>query len=385
MDRRRFLYTTGAAAGLALAAQRTQAASPLKVAALIPLSGPAALFGPSTKGCCELAVEQINARGGVLGRKLELVVGDGGLAPAEATQTALKLWKGGRAEAFVGMHDSAVRGALVGLFKGQVPYFYTPVYEGGECAAGTYVNGETPTQQLQPVIPWLTNERKLKKWYLVGNDYIWGRNTNAEAKRYIAAAGAQVVGEEYFPFTIDNFDSSLARIRESGADAVLVSLVGGSSVSFNRAFASFGLAQKAVRLGTLIDENTLAGIGAQNAANLYSSAGYFASLATPQAKAFGEAYRRHLGAQAPLLNGLAESAYEGLMLFEALAKRAGKVDVGAFERVREGVAYDGPRGSMTLRARHVDQNIYLADVDAGGFRVVKSFERVPSGQSCKAA
>jgi len=309
--------------------------------------------------------------------------GDAGLPPAEASQAALKLWKGGGAQVVIGMHDSAVRGALVGLFKGQVPYFYTPVYEGGECAKGTYVNGETPAQQLAPVIPWIAAERKPKKWYMIGNDYIWGRNTNAAAKDYITKTGAQVVGDEYLPFTVDNFDSSLTRIKDSGADAVLVSLVGGASVTFNKAFASFGLADKALRLGTLIEENTLAGIGLGNAKNLYSSAGYFANIQTPAAKAFSEAYFKKFGAQAPALNGLAESVYEGFLMLEAIAAKAKSLDVAKMDAASEGASYNGPRGAVTMRSRHVEQDIYVADVDDKGFRVVKTFPRVASGQVCK--
>ena len=382
MDRRHFLQSATVATA-ASTLPRAFAASPLKVAVMITLSGPAGLFGPSSKACAELAAETINARGGILGRKLELLFGDAGLAPAEASQAALKLWKGSGAAAVIGMHDSAVRGALVGLFKGQVPYFYTPVYEGGECAKGTYMNGETPQQQLEPVIPWIAAERKPTKWYLIGNDYVWGRNTNATAKGYIAQTGAQVVGDEYLPFTVDNFDASLARIRDSGADAVLVSLVGGASVNFNKAFASFGLADKALRLGTLIEENTLAGIGLGNAKNLYSSAGYFANLDTPAAKAFAQAYAKRFGPQAPALSGLAESTYEGFLMLEAIARKAGSLDVAKMDAVSDGASYDGPRGMVTMRSRHVEQNIYVADVDAKGFRVIKSFPHVGSGQTCK--
>ncbi|MFO1220241.1 MAG: substrate-binding domain-containing protein [Burkholderiaceae bacterium] len=382
MDRRYFLNSTLAAAAMGVTA-RAFAADPLKVAVMIPLSGPAGLFGPSAKACAELAAEQINGRGGVLGRKIELMFGDAGLAPAEASQAALKLWKGSGAHAVIGMHDSAVRGALVGLFKAQVPYFYTPVYEGGECSKGTYVNGETPQQQLEPVIPWIAAERKPKKWFMIGNDYIWGRNTNAAAKGYIEKTGAQVVGDEYHPFTVDNFDASLAKIRDSGADAVLVSLVGGASVNFNKAFASFGLSDKALRLGTLIEENTLAGIGVANAKNLYSSAGYFANITTPAAKAFSDAYTKRFGAQAPTLNGLAESTYEGFLMLEAVAKKAGAISVAKMDAACEGANYSGPRGAVTMKARHVQQDVYVADVDANGFRVVKSFSRVGSGQTCK--
>ncbi|MDN8616614.1 substrate-binding domain-containing protein [Variovorax ginsengisoli] len=381
MDRRTFLHGAAAAAALGSAGVRAQSA--LNVAVMLPLSGPAGLFGPSAKACAELAVQTLNAKGGVLGRNINLLVGDAGLPPAEASQAALKLWKGSGAQVVIGMHDSAVRGALVGLFKGQVPYFYTPVYEGGECAKGTYVNGETPAQQLAPVIPWLASERKPKKWYMIGNDYIWGRNTNAAAKGYITQTGAQVVGDEYLPFTVDNFDSSLARIRDSGADAVLVSLVGGASVGFNKAFASFGLADKAIRLGTLIEENTLAGIGVANARNLYSSAGYFANIQTPAAKAFSDAYFKQFGAQAPALNGLAESVYEGFLMLNAIAAKAKSLEVAKMDPASEGASYNGPRGAVTMHARHVEQDIYLADVNDKGFRVVKTFPRIASGQTCK--
>jgi len=282
------------------------------------------------------------------------------------------------------MHDSAVRGALVGLFKCQVPYVYTPVYEGGECAAGTWVLGETPQQQLELVVPWLAKERSLKRWYLIGNDYNWPRDTNAHAKKYIAASGGSVAGEEYLPFTVDNFDASLAKIRQSQADAVLITLVGGASVGFSRAFASFGLADKVVRLGTLIEENTVAGIGAQNTANLYSSAGYFANIDTPAAKDFAARYARKFGAQAPALNALAQSCFDGLLLLEAMAAKAKGLQVPALEKVAEGLRYKGPRGEATLQARHTRKDIFLARADGATLKVVKTFPGVGAGQTCKA-
>jgi urea transport system substrate-binding protein len=384
MNRRNFVSIIASLAGsYALTARSAFAADTMKIAVMIPLSGPASLFGASSKACAELAVEQINARGGILKRKIEIVIGDAGLPPAEAAQTALKLWKGEHAQAFIGMHDSAVRGALTGLFKGQVPYFYTPVYEGGDCTVGTFINGETPSQQLEPVIPWLASDRKLKKWYLIGNDYIWGRNTSEAAKGYIGKAGGQIVGEEFVPFTVDNFDSSLARIRDSGADAVVVSLVGGSSVTFNKAFAGFGLSDKVVRIGSLIEENTLAGIGIENAKNLFSSLGYFSSLTTPGATAFLQAYTKRFGDKAPMLNGLAESVFEGFLMLEAIATKAGDLSVAKMQPASEGATYKGPRGTVTMRARHVDQDIYVADVTPNGFRIVKTFAHVPSGQTCK--
>ncbi len=358
------------------------AAGPVKVGVMIPMSGPAGLFGPSAKNCAELAVAEINARGGLAGSPIEMIVSDAGVPPAEASQAALKLWKGQKVQAFIGMHDSAVRGALVGVFKGQVPYIYTSTYEGGECSAGTQVLAETPAQQLEPVIPWISKERKLKKWYLIGNDYNWPRDTNAMAKKYIAAAGGSIVGEEYLPFTTDNFDASLAKIKATGAEAVLITLVGGASVGFNRAFASFGLSDTVTRLGTLIEENTLAGIGAQNAANLYSSSGYFAAIDTPAAIDFAKRYTARFGAQAPPLNALAQSVYDGFLLLEAMANKARSMDPQKLEAAAKGVSFSSPRGQTTMQDRHGKKDIYLARADGSGFKVVQVFKQVGAGKNC---
>lgn len=386
MKRRDFIKTSlGVAVTTALAAKPLTyalAASPIKVGILIPQSGPAGLFGPSSQNCAQMAVDDINAAGGILGRPIEPIFADVGGPPADATQAALKLWKGEKAEAFIGMHDSAVRGALTNLFKGQVPYIYTPVYEGGECSPGTYVIGETPEQQLAPVIPWLASEKGASKWYLIGNDYNWPRDTNAAAKGFIEASGGTVVGEEYLPFTADNFDSNLAKIKDTGADAVLITLVGGASVGFNRAFASFGLADSAIRLGTLIEENTLAGIGAENSKGLYSSAGYFANIDTPAAKAFAEKYAAKFGADAAALNSLGESCYDGVLLLKALAERAKSLSAADMDAIADGTSYDGPRGTATMSDRHVAKDIYLAEANGASFHVVKTFPHVDPGKNC---
>ncbi|MEZ5872804.1 MAG: substrate-binding domain-containing protein [Nitratireductor sp.] len=371
-----------ASAAVALALGAVSAAADIKIGMLVPDSGPAGLFGPSTRNSATLAAARINASGGINGEKIELVFADVGVPPAEASQAALRLWKGEGVQAFVGMHDSAVREALIGRFDGQVPYVYTPVYEGKSCAAGLYVTGETPSQQLAPVIPYLAEQEGASKWYLIGHDYNWPRDTNALAKGYIAAAGGEVVGEEYVPFTVTEFDSSLQRIKESGADAVLITLVGGGSVGFNVSFSGFGLDKQAIRLGTLIEENTLAGIGADNANRLYSSAGYFASIKTDAAARFAADYAAKFGGDAPVLNNLGESAYEGLMLLAALANKAGSLDVAAMDAAAEGTTWSTPRGDNTLTGRHMAQTIYLANGSGGAFDIVTSFDSVASSEAC---
>ncbi|MGY6123810.1 substrate-binding domain-containing protein (plasmid) [Paraburkholderia strydomiana] len=353
---------------------------PLKLALMAPMSGPAAFFGQACKNCAAMAIEEINGRGGVLGRPLELLVGDAGAAPSESAQTALRLWKRDKAEVFIGSHDSAVRTALESLFRGQVPYFYTPMYEGGDCAKGTFFVGETPAQQLTPVIPWLTAQHQIKRWFLIGNDYIWPRKSNGVAKKAIQGASATVVGEEYVPFDVDNFDAALGKIRDSKADAVFITLVGGSAVTFNRSFASFGLSDKMIRFGTMIEENTLIGIGASNARDLYSASSFF-SAPTATSAQFLERYHKQFGASA-VLSSIGESTYEGIRMYDAMARKANSVSIGDLTKASDGASYNGPRGVVTMKSRNVTADIFLAKASGTRYDIVKTFSQLGSAETC---
>lgn len=374
---KKLLFSTaivGLMAGTALAEVR--------IGVLVPDSGPAGLFGPSSRQAAELAAEDINAAGGINGEPVQLIFADVGLPPAQAVQAVQRLWRSEGVQGFVGMHDSAVRAAIAAQLDGQVPYVYTAVYEGGECAPGTYVTGETPAQQLAPVIPWLAENEGASSWYLIGNDYNWPRDTNAAAQDIIAASGGSVVGEEYVPLGSSDFDASLGRIRASGADAVLVTLVGGDSVGFNIAYAAFGLDQQALRLGTLIEENTLAGIGPANTDRLFASMGYFASIDSDAARDFGARVSARFGADAAQPNGLGQSVYDGLMLMAALGNSAGSLDAAAVAEVANGTEFTSPRGVAVLDGNHVAQTVFLANGSSGAFEIAASFDTVPHGVSC---
>jgi ABC-type branched-subunit amino acid transport system substrate-binding protein len=219
-----------------------RAADEFKIGLFIALSGPASLFGPTQKACAELAAEQLNKAGGIIGKQIKLIPTDAGGPPAETAKSAVRLMLEEKVDLFIGSHDSATREALASTIKGKVPYIYTPVYEGGECAANIYCLGETPNQQARPSIGWLASERKAKNYYLIGDDYIWPRKTNAEAKTYIAEGGGKVIGEEYVPFGAPNkFEEVVTRIKSAKPDAVVITLVGADNVNFNRTFAGFGL------------------------------------------------------------------------------------------------------------------------------------------------
>jgi hypothetical protein len=146
--------------------------------------------------------------------------------------------------------------------------------------------------------------------------------------------------------------------------------VGEDAVLFNRAFAAAGLDARCRRLSTLIDENTLVGSGAESTRGICSAAAYFETLATAESLEFGWRYTRSFGPEAPTLNSIGESCYEGVLLLSALARRAGSLDVGKMTAAADSLAYGGPRGEVRLRDRHLDQRIYLAEADELQFDIV---------------
>ena len=228
------------------------AADEFKIGLFIALSGPASLFGPTQKASAELATEEINKAGGILGRQIRLIPTDAGGPPAESTKSAIRLMLDEKVDMLVGSHDSATREALVATIKGKVPYIYTPVYEGGECAFNTYVIADTPEQQIRPSVAFMMKDRGAKSVYLIGDDYVWPRKCNEQAKKYIADNGGKVVAEEYVPFGAPNkFEEIVTRIKSAKPDMVLITLVGADNVNFNRTFAGFGLDKDIARLSLL--------------------------------------------------------------------------------------------------------------------------------------
>lgn len=350
-----------------------RANDPLRVALLLPLSGPAGMWGPSCRTSALLAQSEINASGGLLGRELELVFQDAGGDPDDVAEATMSLVEEGDAAAVIGMHISAVRVALVRALGGRIPYVYTPVYEGGETAPGVFMTGETPSLQLRPAINWLERRRNARRWYLVGTDYVWPRVSHRAARRYVKASGGAIVGEELLAFGDDDFGPCLDRIRLAQPDAVLVSMVGGDCVAFNRAFAEAGFAPHILRLSMASEENTLLGIGAENAENMYYSAGYLSALRTPENLALLERYRAAFGENAPVLNTIGQSCYEGLRLFAAMVQRAGSFDAPSLSSACEGLVYTGPRGRVGVEKRHLRTAIYLAEADGLDFRIIERF------------
>lgn len=362
---------------------RAVASDSIRMGTFFSLSGPASLFGPGQTACNALAVDEINAAGGILGRQVEVVPGDGGASPAEAAKRVVRMLLQDEVELIVGSHDSAVRQAVVGALKGEVPYIYTPLYEGGECAFNTYVTADTPQQQIKPSLAALKEMFSARKVYLIGNDYVWPRQSNARAKEYIADLGGEVAGEEYAPLGPANrFEDAVTRIRGAEPDLVLITLVGADNVNFNRTFAGFGLDESIKRLSLLCEEVTLAGIGAENSTGLYSCMSYFTAVDTPENAEFKKRYADKLGPDAPPLSMLGADAYSGTNCAAALLNKAGSNRAEAVMGSAEGLTYRTATGVGVMENRHVAKDMYLAECRGTEFEIVKTFPQVQHGETC---
>ncbi|MFF1764816.1 substrate-binding domain-containing protein [Streptomyces sp. NPDC058249] len=348
--------------------------SVLRVALVFPMQGSAGIFGPTCELCAQLAVEEVNRAGGVLGKELRLLPVDGGAAPREVADHVQALVDLGVVQGVTGWHISSVRQALAPRIADRVPYVYTALYEGGEHTAGVFLTSETPRDQLRPAMALLAHERRVRHWFVVGNDYVWPRRTARAAHAYARDSGGSVRGEVYLPLGTHDFDAVLRRIERSATDGVIMLLVGSDAVRFNRAFAAAGLDACCLRLSTLMDENMLMASGPTATVDLYSTAGFFASLANQDTLDFHGRYAGRYGVEAPALGSLGESCYEGVLLLAALIGRARTLDVSAIEAAAETVSYEGPRGLLHLRDSHVRQRIYLARADGVDFDVVAELD-----------
>jgi ABC-type branched-subunit amino acid transport system substrate-binding protein len=331
------------------------------VGLLVPINGSAGIWGPSSIACAQLAQAEINAAGGLLDRKLRLRVIDSSDEALEVGHVTGELMRGGAIDAIVGMHTSQVRQRVLRDVARQIPYVYTPLYEGGERTPGVFALGETPGQQLRPAIEYLMERYRARRWMFIGNDYVWPRVSHRLAARYLSDRGGLLLGDRYLPFGVEDHSELLDDIRRLRPDAILLSLVGQDAVNFNRAFGRCGLSRDMFRLSCAIEENGLLAIGADNTDGLFVSSGYFASLDNDSNMAFKERYYNHFGQRAPTLNSLGQSTYEGMHFMAALARRAADDEAPLIGQLATPLPFRSVRGTRYLGNDQCLQPTYLAE------------------------
>ncbi|MBB4117368.1 branched-chain amino acid transport system substrate-binding protein [Rhizobium sp. BK226] len=359
------------------------AEDPIKIGVPVGLSGANSVVAPSVVQAAELAVEEINAKGGVLGRPLELEIADdaSGAAGAQKAFDSLVFQK--EVNVIISMETSAARNAgLPIVSKGEVPYIYTSFYEGKSCNANLFVDAWVPEQQVPPVVDNFISKQGAKKFFLIGSDYAFGRGMLTFAKGYIEKAGAQIVGEEYLPIDGSDWTAIISKVRSSGADAIITSTAGGApNVTLTKQLRSSGVTLPYGNLA--VDEGTAKSMGA-DAKDIFLSASYVTGIDSPENKAFLSAMDKKFGKELRTPNDLSVPQYEAIYLYKAAVEKAGSTDTADVLKALPDVSFTGPRGKISMnKQHHAPLTMYLGQVkDDGSVAVVDSFKDVDPGDQC---
>jgi ABC-type branched-subunit amino acid transport system substrate-binding protein len=334
---------------------------------VVPLQGPGGVFGPSCEAVSQLVAHDLNADGGVLGREVQIEVVDGGVEPELVARRIDQLVTAGAIHAVSGWHISSVRNALAPVVASRVPYAYPALYEGGERRRDIYCSGETPDRQIAPALRWLRDNAGVRRWFVVGDDYVWPRSSLAAVREYARALDLDIVGGRFVDMGRVEMSGIARAAVASGCDAVLMLLVGQDAVEFNRACAEIGAADSFVRFSPLMDESMLLASGQDGARGLFVAASFFRSMVGANSMDLVGNYHQMHGPQAPPLGGIAESCYEGPQLLSQLIHRAGRLtDIATSDPV----SYDSPRGTVHYQAEATVQPVHLAVANGYDFDVL---------------
>ena len=377
------LLRLGAMTTATLLAAHAQAADPLRIGVAVGLSGANSVVAPAAVQSSQLAVDELNAAGGILGRKVELEIVDdaSGAVGAQKAFDTLVFQK--KVAAIIAMENSAARNAALPVVsKGKVPYIYTSFYEGRSCNNWMYVNGWVPEQQVAPVVDYFLKSKNAKTFFLVGNDYAFGRGMLDFTRKYIEQKGGKVVGEEYLPIDGSDWTSVISKLRAAKPDALVSATAGGApNVSLAKQLKGAGLTLPYGNLA--IDEGTAKTMG-DVASGMYMSASYLTGIDIPENKKFLEAMKKKFGADLKTPNELSEPQYEAFFLYKAAAEKAGSVDATKVVKALGEVSFTGPRGAVSMnKSRHTPLSMRLGQVQAdGSIKILETFASVDPGAQC---
>jgi urea transport system substrate-binding protein len=358
IGRRQLLHKTAlaavaAGAGPLIITSKTRAAAPpIKVGILHSLTGTIALAEASVVDAEKLAIEQINAKGGVMGRMIEPIVEDGASDWPTFAEKTKKLMLSDKVAAIFGCYTSASRKAVLPVIEQTKGLLYYPTYyEGLEESPNIMYTAQEATQSVVAACEWLL-KNKGKKVYLIGSDYIWPRTTNKIAAPTIKKLGGEVVGEDYYPLGHTSFTTAINKIKLAKPDIVLSTIVGGSNVAFYKQLNSAGITSKKLTLLALaVSEEELAGIGPENAVGFLSCMGYFQSLKNPANEAFVKAFKAKYGAKRVLGDTL-ECGYTSVYLWKLAVEKAGSFDVPAVVAASSELSFDAPEGTIKFHKKN---------------------------------
>ncbi|MDS9468982.1 urea ABC transporter substrate-binding protein [Paracoccus sp. MBLB3053] len=330
--------------------------SDVTVGILHSVTGTMAISETGSVQAEKLAIEQINAQGGVLGRKIKFVQEDGASDWPTFAEKARKLLVDDKVASVMGCWTSASRKAVLPVFEQYNGMLYYPTfYEGLEESPNVIYTGQEATQQIIAGIDWVTQNKGAKTFYLLGSDYIWPRTSNKIARKHIEKLGLEVVGEEYYPLGHTQFNSVINKMKLKKPDVIYAIVVGGSNVAFYKQLKAAGIdmtKEKPLLLTISVTEDEIRGIGGENIDGAYACMKYFQSLDNPNNIEFVKAFKAAYG-EDMVIGDVTQAAYLGPWLWKAAVEKAGSFDIDKIKEASPGIELTtAPEGYVKVHENH---------------------------------
>jgi len=347
---------------------QVQAAETVKVGIIHSLTGTMAMSEASVVDAEKLAIDEINASGGVLGKTIEPIVEDGASDWPTFAEKARKLLENDQGVATFGAYTSASRKAVLPVFERNKGLLYYPTfYEGLEKSPAIIYTGAEASQQTLAAVSWLM-ANKGKSVYLVGSDYIWPRTTNKLARASVTKQGGSIVGEDYLPLGNIEFSSVINKIKAAKPDIVLSTIVGGSNVAFYKQLKAAGIDSSNQTLMALaVTEEEVTGIGAENLTGFLTCMSYFQSLKNPVNEKFVAAFKARYGEKRVVGDPMA-AAYTAVYLWKKAVEKAGSFEVPAVIAASSELTLDAPEGEIKVHKdnHHLWKRARIGTINAQG-------------------
>lgn len=329
-------------------ASAEEAKDPIKVGILHSLSGTMSISEVAVKDGELLAIEEINAKGGVLGRKIVPIIEDGASDWPTFAEKAKKLILKDKVAVVFGCWTSASRKAVLPVFEKYDHLLIYPVqYEGLEASKNIIYTGATANQQIMPGVSWLL-KNGYKKFYLLGSDYVFPRTANLIVKAQLKDERGILVGEEYTPLGHTEYSTIINKIKEAKPDIVFNSLNGDSNVAFFKQLRAAGITAKDIpTMSVSIAEDEIRGIGTENLVGHFAVWNYFMSMDTPENREFVKNYKARFG-QDRVTDDPIEANYFGVYLWAKAVEKAGTPEVVKVRQAIRGLKFKAPEGEVTI-------------------------------------
>ncbi len=350
------------------AASSSGSGDTIKVGILHSLSGTMAISEVSVKDAEIMAIDEINAAGGVLGKKLQPVIEDGASDWPTFAEKAKKLLQNDRVATVFGCWTSASRKAVLPVFEQNNGLLWYPVqYEGMEASPNIFYTGAAPNEQIVPAVEWLL-QNKGKKFFLLGSDYVFPRTANKIIKAQLNAMGGELIAEEYTPLGHTDYSTVINKIKSTQPDVVFNTLNGDSNVAFFKQLKDAGItADDLTTLSVSVAEEEIRGIGADNIKGHLVSWNYYQTTDTPENKEFVKKYKEKYGADR-VTDDPIEAAYDGVYLWAAAVEKAGSTDVDKVKEAAKGLEFKAPEGLVKIEGenQHLWKPVRIGEVQADG-------------------